>query len=142
MTTTPTSQPTDTDIAITAAAERIAEIAAHYIRFTSAADEDELATACAAIRADVQRIAVDELRRRTDDAYALGVQHAMPSPSDPLSAWKDWQDGYQRGYAMGCKHGGAPAPTAELDTTAQDAVLMEIRDGINRIATAISNRAS
>ena len=81
----PPSARSDTDIAVTAAAERIAITAANTVQ--PAVDDDDLSAVCAAVDAEAKRVAEDELRRISDTAYRQGVNHAAPiSPPSPPPA--------------------------------------------------------
>ena len=92
--------PTDTDIAITAAAERIAMTTANAIDL--AIDPDELASLCAAVGTEAQRIATVELRRIADTVRAEGKDEG-------------WGNGWEMGYQSGLADGASPNPTDEYN---------------------------
>ena len=69
----------DYGVDVAATAERIARTISNAIDL--AIDPDELASLCAAVGTEAQRIATVELRRIADSAYALGVRRATPAPT-------------------------------------------------------------
>ena len=117
MTTITTSNaPTDTDIAITAAAERIATAVATTtddtignlcIAVDSANAENSLDIVVHAAATEAKRIAEVELRQRTESAYALGVHHATPPPDDyqAKDPTEHQAEGWRAGYANGRQNG-------------------------------------